>query len=1133
MLEQWFVDELPRSSRMRKRIMPAGLQQTPWASASGPVQIGDAADASEREAETVADRVTGSPALSCGANDGDRNEGGRGIDFGSVRIHTDAAADEAAQSIDARAFTHDRHVVFAAGQYAPGTRAGQHLLAHELAHVVQQGALPDHQIRRKPTGNAKPTSKSDAEEGYYERYIKIPGQVNEREFIVLSFMQIFGLSRKAALKLVDEVHAEFETAYRPPDDSEIAARQKLVAMPVGMYRRLAARASDNGGDGSDRAGGKSTNASHATASELAIHGGSKGGGTEVAFRKFLKGEKGKINEATDRSFWQRTGDEQHQKLDTKNAPKDKAQPQLGKDLPAALIAQREQIVSANRDIGDLVPDPAELNPEDFPQVLRIIQKLKALGPADVQLFRLIARELTTDLTKFEDSLDTFTRFRDQFRKQIETRAKSDGGKDAYGEPSLEEQVAETWQHFDAADFGKLNESQRVAKARDMAARQRNIRLKYMAKHPGQTAYGMVKGVVRVDQVYEGIEKDLKLAADGNASAAARVAGRLGATSKATGWIAGVAGILFVALLFVPGVNIPALAAAALDFGIAAIVLSAAAAENRIGAAGSAKTLGEFETHTEEAGAAQADAIVGVIMIATGLLLKLVARIRLPGRLQSVGNAFRLARNALLEKTGVAGKLRAIRQGLLGKLRGERAGVIEQLDQAATSMADVAKRIEGLTGDELLGQLASGDQALRDLTGITPEQAKQMQAVANTPTGKGAANQLKQTLLEAMKDAPDQARSQAQRFVNEIDQAIAEIEAAENETDLNAAIDKGQQALSSEEAARQAAAQDEAYRQAKLQAAPDQPGDAAGAAQPTPPSEPPIRQADPSPPTAADPKAKASQPQAESVEVPPATADAFETIGKKYGFSDSLIDELRKEKIDPALLEKVIEKARAVKGSKAMPADKLGDLAIEYATKALEITRELTRRGVMPKQAAEAAQLAAELGVLDATRDLAAAEGYRNPERLLKLLRGASKGKLGDLRALEDASARAKAGKEVGLETPEGDVREYPTTPGEHGEVVQHKSVTSPQERAVLQNMNDAARQLRGETGEVPVGKPTRTAHIHIESPSNPLYAAADAAVRDFITRAVQDPAYDMSGADVFRITNSKGTFDVQMAAVKR
>lgn len=62
-----------------------------------------------------------------------------GHDFGNVHIHTDKAAAESATAHHARAYTVGRDIIFAAGEYRPHTPAGRWLLAHELAHVIQQG----------------------------------------------------------------------------------------------------------------------------------------------------------------------------------------------------------------------------------------------------------------------------------------------------------------------------------------------------------------------------------------------------------------------------------------------------------------------------------------------------------------------------------------------------------------------------------------------------------------------------------------------------------------------------------------------------------------------------------------------------------------------------------------------------------------------------------------------------------------------------------------------------------------------------------------------------------------------------------------------------------------------------------
>jgi len=61
-----------------------------------------------------------------------------GADLTAVRIHTDTEAASLARSVQARAFTQGADIYFGEGTYSPHTPSGQRLLAHELAHTVQQ-----------------------------------------------------------------------------------------------------------------------------------------------------------------------------------------------------------------------------------------------------------------------------------------------------------------------------------------------------------------------------------------------------------------------------------------------------------------------------------------------------------------------------------------------------------------------------------------------------------------------------------------------------------------------------------------------------------------------------------------------------------------------------------------------------------------------------------------------------------------------------------------------------------------------------------------------------------------------------------------------------------------------------------
>ncbi len=68
-----------------------------------------------------------------------RMESAFGQDFSQVRVHTDSDASKLSGNLNARAFTVGKDIAFGSGEYQPGTPVGDAIIAHELAHTVQQG----------------------------------------------------------------------------------------------------------------------------------------------------------------------------------------------------------------------------------------------------------------------------------------------------------------------------------------------------------------------------------------------------------------------------------------------------------------------------------------------------------------------------------------------------------------------------------------------------------------------------------------------------------------------------------------------------------------------------------------------------------------------------------------------------------------------------------------------------------------------------------------------------------------------------------------------------------------------------------------------------------------------------------
>ncbi len=179
-------------------------------------RIGDANDALEHQAHRAADAVTAAPAATVGASappslsalnrraspasthaapapasvaavlasHGEAlaptlrrdMEQHFGHDFSQVRVHADSRAAASAREVHARAWTVGRHIAFASGRYQPEAPAGRHLLAHELAHVVQQRNSAARADTAFGTAAGQPRATAEGE----SKTLQVPGDEAEQ-----------------------------------------------------------------------------------------------------------------------------------------------------------------------------------------------------------------------------------------------------------------------------------------------------------------------------------------------------------------------------------------------------------------------------------------------------------------------------------------------------------------------------------------------------------------------------------------------------------------------------------------------------------------------------------------------------------------------------------------------------------------------------------------------------------------------------------------------------------------------------------------------------------------------------------------------------------------------------------------
>lgn len=241
------------------------------------------------------------------------------------------------------------------------------------------------------------------------------------------------------------------------------------------------------------------------------------------------------------------------------------------------------------------------------------------------------------------------------------------------------------------------------------------------------------------------------------------------------------------------------------------------------------------------------------------------------------------------------------------------------------------------------------------------------------------------------------------------------------------------------------------------------------------------------------------------------ADVYAEFGQANGLSDNIIAELRGSNVDLGRVQGLVDR-----GMDPAQAARVGI----NGSDSLDISEALLDRGFDPQAAGGIANRAAQVNEMDAVSTLASDSNFRNPDVLTKVLNSIRDGSRGLSKALEDAAARVRAGDEVELENGQADIVDFTRR-----EAVQSKEVVAPADpaagngrNALFRNLNEAATQLRGESGEVPPEGFARIGDISITNPANFFYSAD----RQALGEAIQS-TQGLEGVDEFRITNGLGT----------
>ena len=770
-----------------------------------PLAMGAADDPCEREAEQVADLVTGSapsvspslarsllpplPELSQSASrplqarlrpmvasapahavpgsvqrvldsPGQALEGGArtlmqnrlGHDFSQVKVHTDARAAQSALDMQADAYTLGPHIAFAPGRYQPSSRAGLHLLAHELTHVVQQnpaagGAhVPAAQglLQRKPTPGAR------VAEDYVAFRTLVPEDYTSLE-------QMFRLFERVAYGREVNHPWQYDTSrtiadYRGKQVSFNALKSEITGLadPAQEEQRTESKAQ---------------------------------------FGQLTGKKKQQVAAEVDRRYYKDSGDPAGRKI----GAHEEGQKRIWQDNLNQVMQEEAQLQALPPEVSVLLGGQASWRPADYQHLLKIAARLKQFSTEDLAVYQLLAIRATDNLDLFEQSVDLFLARKAELQKAL---AAQQAAPPDQKKATLRDQLDQQWQGFDDKAVAGMSEDQRYALARKKTWDLTGAQLRFMKDHPGQTALDFAKSAALVNsgESLSAIGKDWTEMTNADANTWARWAAGTGGGAKLTGWMLAAAGVLYAASWLT---GIGELATIGLGAAIllgSTVTLSLAESELRIKAASQATTPEEFRRNTELAAAARSNVIVAVAMIAVALVLHFTAKRLFPKTVEKIGTSLKNFR----EKIRLRGSIYELKPQIAAKMASIKSELAESTAAAAKDAQDAGNAMARLSNEEFAAKLDAGEGGLYDQSILPPEQRIRFGELLKTPEGQQAVAGYKARLVKALTtDVPQAIARMAQEHQAKIDAFLEEVAAAKNHDDLGLALNQLEGALTPE------------------------------------------------------------------------------------------------------------------------------------------------------------------------------------------------------------------------------------------------------------------------------------------------------------------------------------------------